>query len=321
MTLDRRGFLKLFGTSIGFITAKGFPLARSQREERPKVSNTSPKILVAHRGASAYAPEHTLESYRLALKQGADFVEQDLQITRDGVLVCLHDLTLERTTNVKEIFSTRFREELVDGTPARRWYVSDFTLREIKQLDAGFWFDLKFKGARVPTFQEAIDLVRGKAGLYPETKAPEVYSQRGFDMERLVLDVLRKNRLDRRSAARHTPVIIQSFSPESLRKLSGPLKTELALVLLVGDESRGRWLTAAGLAEAKQFASGIAPAKALVDKSLVMQAHALGLSVTPYTFRSSNTGRFKTVSEEMSYYLYDLGVDALFTDNPDLFPR
>ena len=67
--------------------------------------------------------------------------------------------------------------------------------------------------------------------------------------------------------------------------------------------------------------SGIGPAKALVDKSLVMQAHALGLSVTPYTFRSSNTGRFKTVREEMSYYLYSLGVDALFTDNPDLFPR
>ena len=286
-----------------------------------KVSATAPKILVAHRGASAYAPEHTLDSYQLALKQGADFVEQDLQITRDGVLVCLHDLTLERTTNVKEIFPTRSREELVAGIPARRWYVSDFTLRQIKRLDAGSWFDVRFKGAQVPTFQEAIDLVRGKAGLYPETKAPEVYSQRGFDMERLVLDVLRKNRLDKLSAARHTPVIIQSFSPESLRRLSGTLRTKLPLVLLVGDEARARWLTAAGLAELKQFASGIGPAKALVDKSLVMQAHALGLSVTPYTFRSLNTGRFKNVREEMSYYLYNLGVDALFTDNPDLFPR
>lgn len=320
MKLARRGFLKLFGSSIGIIAAKSLAPALDQRGAKSKIA-TSPKILVAHRGASAYAPEHTLESYQLALKQGADFVEQDLQITRDGVLVCLHDLTLERTTNVKEIFSTGFREELVEGTPARRWYVSDFTLREIKQLDAGSWFDVRFKGARVPTFQEAIDLVRGKAGLYPETKAPEVYGQRGFNMERLVLDVLRTNRLDKRSAARHTPVIIQSFSPESLRKLSGTLKTELALVLLVGDESRARWLTAAGLAESKQFASGIAPAKALVDKSLVMQAHALGLSVTPYTFRSSNTGRFKNVREEMSYYLYSLGVDALFTDNPDLFPR
>ena len=321
MTLARRGFLKLFATSIGIVAAKPFSFVLAQREEKSKVSTPAPKILVAHRGASAYAPEHTLDSYQLALKQGADFVEQDLQITRDGVLVCLHDLTLERTTNVKEIFPTRSREELVAGIPARRWYVSDFTLRQIKRLDAGSWFDVRFKGAQVPTFQEAIDLVRGKAGLYPETKAPEVYSQRGFDMERLVLDVLRKNRLDKRSAARYTPVIIQSFSPESLRRLSGPLKTKLPLVLLVGDEARARWLTAAGLAESKQFASGIGPAKALVDKSLVMQAHALGLSVTPYTFRSLNTGRFKNVREEMSYYLYDLGVDALFTDNPDLFPR
>jgi len=321
MTLARRGFLKLFGTSIGIVAAKPFSFVLAQREEKSKVSTTAPKILVAHRGASAYAPEHTLDSYQLALKQGADFVEQDLQITRDGVLVCLHDLTLERTTNVKEIFPTRSREEVVAGIPARRWYVSDFTLRQIKRLDAGSWFDVRFKGAQVPTFQEAIDLVRGKAGLYPETKAPEVYSQRGFDMERLVLDVLRKNRLDKRSAARYTPVIIQSFSPESLRRLSGTLKTKLPLVLLVGDEARARWLTAAGLAELKQFASGIGPAKALVDKSLVMQAHALGLSVTPYTFRSLNTGRFKNVREEMSYYLYNLGVDALFTDNPDLFPR
>lgn len=321
MTLARRGFLKLFGTSIGIVAAKPFSFVLAQREEKSKVSTTAPKILVAHRGASAYAPEHTLDSYQLALKQGADFVEQDLQITRDGVLVCLHDLTLERTTNVKEIFPTRSREEVVAGIPARRWYVSDFTLRQIKRLDAGSWFDVRFKGAQVPTFQEAIDLVRGKAGLYPETKAPEVYSQRGFDMERLVLDVLRKNRLDKRSAARYTPVIIQSFSPESLRRLSGTLKTKLPLVLLVGDEARARWLTAAGLAELKQFASGIGPAKALVDKSLVMQAHALGLSVTPYTFRSLNTGRFKNVREEMSYYLYNLGVDTLFTDNPDLFPR
>ena len=321
MTLARRGFLKLFATSIGIVAAKPFSFVLAQREEKSKVSTTAPKILVAHRGASAYAPEHTLDSYQLALKQGADFVEQDLQITRDGVLVCLHDLTLERTTNVKEIFPTRSREELVAGIPARRWYVSDFTLRQIKRLDAGSWFDVRFKGAQVPTFQEAIDLVRGKAGLYPETKAPEVYSQRGFDMERLVLDVLRKNRLDKLSAARHTPVIIQSFSPESLRRLSGTLRTKLPLVLLVGDEARARWLTAAGLAESKQFASGIGPAKALVVKSLVMQAHALGLSVTPYTFRSLNTGRFKNVREEMSYYLYNLGVDALFTDNPDLFPR
>jgi len=322
MAIARRRFLKLLGTSAGTVVLETAALAHTQRAPKHKTSIATKKFLVAHRGASAYAPEHTLESYQLALKQGADFVEQDLQITRDGVLICLHDLTLERTTNVKEIFPKRFREELIAGAPTPRWYVSDFTLREIKQLDAGVWFDMKFKGARVPTWQEAIDLVRGKAGLYPETKAPEVYGQRGFDMERLVLNALKKNRLDKPSrAAHHTPVIIQSFSPDSLKKLSSTLKTKLPLVLLVGEEARARWLTEGRLAEAKQFAVGIAPAKSLFDKNLVMQAHDLGLSVTPYTFRSNNTGQFKTVREEMNYYLYNLGVDALFTDNPDLFPR
>ena len=323
--------MQLFGSSIGLVAAERVFASRSQRTTS-NASQSSRKILVAHRGASAYAPEHTIESYRLALKQGADFVEQDLQITRDNQLVCLHDLTLERTTNVKEIFPTRFQEEVaprspseqgsdVTGTPVRRWYVSDFTLREIKQLDAGSWFDPRFKGARVPTFQEAIDVVRGKAGLYPETKAPEVYGRLGFDMERSLTDVLKKNRLGTRSAERHTPVIIQSFSPESLRKLSGMLDPKAALVLLINGEMRARWLTSAGLAEAKKFANGIGPAKALLDRGVIAQAHALGLTVTPYTFRSANTGRFKTVGEEMSYYLYQLGVDALFTDNPDLFPR
>lgn len=313
MTIERRTFLMLVGAGIGVIGA-----------DKSSYGNSTPasrKILVAHRGASAYTPEHTLESYQLALKQGADYVEQDLQITRDGILVCLHDLTLERTTNVKEIFPARFREEPVNGQPTPRWYVSDFTLKEIKQLDAGSWFDAKFKGARVPTFQEAIDLVRGKAGLYPETKAPEVYGARGFDMERLLVDELKKNRLITGSAARKTPVIIQSFSPDSLKKLFKALKTLLPLVLLVSDEAPSSWLTQAGLLEARKFASGIGPAKALVDKTLVLQSHALGLNVTPYTFRSRNTGRFTTTREEMSYYLYELGVDALFTDNPDMFPR
>ena len=332
MTLRRRIFLQLFGSSIGLVATERLVASRGQRSSRSNGPAVPKKILVAHRGASAYAPEHTIDAYRLALKQGADFVEQDLQVTRDKQLVCLHDLTLERTTNVKDIFPTRFQEEVaprspseqgsdVTGSPVRRWYVTDFTLREIKQLDAGSWFNSKFKGARVPTFQEAIDVVRGKAGLYPETKAPEVYGRLGFDMERLLVDTLKKNHLGTRSAERHTPVIIQSFSPESLRKLSGMLNSKLRLVLLINGEMRKRWLTAAGLAEAKQFADGIGPAKALLDRGLIAQAHALGLTVTPYTFRSANTGRFKTVSEEMSYFLYQLGVDALFTDNPDQFPR
>ncbi len=278
------------------------------------------KTLIAHRGASAYAPEHTAAAYRLAMEQGADFVEQDLQITKDGVLVCLHDLTLERTTNVAEVFPDRARS----GPRGKSWTVSDFTLAEIKRLDAGSWFKAEFKGQRVQTLQEAIDLVRGRAGLYPETKDPEVYGRLGFDMEALLLAQLAKNGLERPGADSKTPVVIQSFSPDSLRKMK-KMGTGLPLVLLISDldAGRDRWLSDTGLREAKQFAAGIGPAKVLLtkDPTLATRAHNAGLSLTPYTFRVADVPAGKTVKDEMADFLYRIGVDALFTDNPDQFPR
>ena len=284
-------------------------------------AQTQRKILIAHRGASAYAPEHTLAAYRLALEQKADFVEQDLQISKDGVLVCLHDLTLERTTDVENLFPDRVTQ--TSGGP-KTWNVSDFTLAELKRLDAGSWFDPKFKGERIPTFQEAIDLVRGKAGLYPETKGPEVYGSRGFDMESLLLAQLAKNNLERAGSDANTPVIIQSFSAESLRKMR-KAGSSLPLTFLVSDldKTRGRWLTDDGLKQVREFATGLGPAKALLlaDQTLAGRAHAAGLTVTPYTFRSAAAPVGKTVREEMSDFLYRIGVDALFTDNPDQFPR
>ncbi len=292
------------------------------------LAQSSRKILVAHRGASAYAPEHTVEAYRLAIEQGADFVEQDLQITKDGVLVCLHDLTLERTTDVEEIFPERSRSDVSEdqqpnSRPANHWYVSDFTLSEIKRLDAGSWFNAKFKGVKVPTFQEAIDLIRGKAGLYPETKAPEVYGKRGFDMEKLVIEILKKNRLDSPGANPKTPLIIQSFSAESLRKMRSDLNSKLPLTFLIGFDPQNRWLSVDGLKKVKEFADGIGPSKGLIDRNpeIVKWAREAGLTVTPYTFRSASTGRFKDVREEMRHFLVEYGVDAVFTDNPDMFPR
>ena len=287
------------------------------------------KLLIAHRGASGYAPEHTIQAYRLAIEQGADFVEQDLQVTKDGVLVCLHDLTLERTTNVEDVFPTRNRIDVSEdqspssSNPTKHWYVSDFSLSEIKQLDAGSWFNEKFKGAKVPTFQEAIDLVRGKAGLYPETKAPEVYGKRGFDMEKLLIDLLKRNHLDTAGADPKTQVIIQSFSAESLRKLRNDLKTKLTLTFLIGADPQNKWLSVDGLKSVKGFADGIGPAKALIERNpeIVKSAHAAGLTVTPYTFRSAAIGKYKDVRDEMRHFLFDYGVDAVFTDNPDMFPR
>jgi len=278
------------------------------------------KANVAHRGASAYAPEHTMAAYRLAIEQGADYVEQDLQITRDGVLVCLHDLTLERTTDAEDVFPDRHRVEHGRKT----WPVSDFTLAEIRRLDAGSWFDRRFAGERVPTWQEAIDLVRGRAGLFPETKAPDVYGSRGFDMEALVLQALRTNRLDTPDADPRTPVVIQSFSPGSLQKMRA-MGTKLPLILLIDDDDpeRDRKLSDEGLKLAKSYADGIGPEKSLLveDPTLAGRARRLGLSITPYTFRAAGLPAGLTVREEMGKFLYEVGVDAVFTDNPDQFPR
>jgi glycerophosphoryl diester phosphodiesterase len=278
------------------------------------------KTLIAHRGASAYAPEHTGAAYRLALEQGADYVEQDLQITKDGQLVCLHDLTLDRTTDVEQVFPGRQRTR--DGRAQPAWHVSDFTLAEIKQLDAGSWFSAQFAGERILTFQEAIDLIKGKAGLYPETKAPDVYGGLGFDMEQLVMEVLQKNGLDRPGADPKTPVILQSFSADSLKKMVS-MGVTLPLVFLQGDRDRDVWLTKARMPEIKTFAAGIGPSKGIISSQpeIVEWAHAAGLTVTPYTFRSAGQPEGRSVREEMERFLYTFGVDAVFTDNPDQFPR
>ncbi|MGH9331201.1 MAG: glycerophosphodiester phosphodiesterase family protein, partial [Vicinamibacterales bacterium] len=281
--------------------------------------SSSRKQLIAHRGASAYSPEHTLAAYGLALQQGADFVEQDLAVSKDGVLVCIHDVSLERTTNVEEVFPDRFVEDKSGGAPVGRWPVHNFTVAEIKRLDAGSWFDQKFAGARVPTFQEAIDLVRGRAGLYPELKDPEFYRGRGVSPEKLLANVLTKNALVEDPA---TAVIIQSFDDTTLKHLARDLR-RVPRVFLVEARAIDRLDSAQKVREIAAWATGLGPNKSIVEQrpELVTWAHDAGLTVTPWTFRSSNTGAFPSVREEMAKFLYDYGVDAVFTDNPDQFPR
>jgi glycerophosphoryl diester phosphodiesterase len=275
------------------------------------------KISIAHRGASAYAPEHTKAAYELAIAQGADYVEQDLAVTRDGILICLHDDSLERTTDV--VFPDRFTIDPVSG--AKTWLAADFTLAEIAQLDAGRWFGSKFAGERVPTWREAVAIVKGRAGMYPELKSPSLYSARGVDMVALVTRELREAGFGGESPGR-PPLVLQSFDPEALRALARTLPA-IPRVLLLDARSASRWLRAEEMREIGTFANGIAPAKAILDArpDVVGQAHALGLTVTPYTFRSSQPGRHADVRAEMRYFLFELGVDALFTDNPDRFPR
>jgi len=280
------------------------------------------KTNVAHRGASAYAPEHTLAAYQLAIEMGADYVEQDLAVTRDGVLICLHDASLERTTNVEELFPTRVSTQTIEGKTRKAWLANDFTLAEIKTLDAGSWFDKKFAGEKIPTFDEAVALIRGKAGIFPELKTPEIYAGRDVNFEEMVAVALDKNDLRGAKADGKTPVILQTFGQPTARKLA-QIKIGVPVVLLLNDDEGFK--TAAQLKAWKGIVQGFGPTKNIVrnNPEFVKWAHAEGMTVTPYTFRASDTIRagFTSVADEMSFYLYKLNVDAVFTDNPDKFPK
>jgi glycerophosphoryl diester phosphodiesterase len=284
-------------------------------------------FVIAHRGASAYAPEHTRAAYQLALEQGADYVEQDLTLTKDGVLICLHDDTLERTTDVETRFPDRAVTETGrDGQPVQRWYANDFTLAEIRTLDAGSWFDAGFANARIATFEEAIELVRGRAGIFPELKSPARLNARGVDVEQAVADVLKKHGLVGATVNGLPAVYLQSFEEKSVRRLA-ELLPGVPRTLLVGDAAgAARWLTPDGLREAKTFATAIGPARQLVERtpSLVADAHTAGLAVVAWTFRQPRgTGRAErdAAIAAMRRFAVELRVDGLFTDNPDLFPR
>ncbi len=276
------------------------------------------KQAIAHRGASGYAPEHTPAAYALAMKQQADFVEPDLAVSKDNVLFCMHDDTLERTTNVADVFPDRASADAHGRQPGKHWLGNDFTMAEIQRLDAGKWFKPEFAGQRIQTFQEAIDLVRGKAGLYPELKSPELYKARGVDQVKLFVDLIRRNGLEQAESLKTTPLIIQSFDEEAIRRVSVDLPTVPRVFLTSKDED----VTDVRLHALAKFATGIAPEKVVIARhpEMVARAHAAGLTVTAWTFKADDT-TYPSVRAEMSHFLYDLGIDALFTNNPDQFPR
>ena len=278
------------------------------------------KVLIAHRGASGLAPEHTVAAYKLAMEHKADFVEPDLGVTKDNVLVCLRDDTLERTTNVAEVFPNRV-SKLEMRQPGPHWLALDFTVAEIKRLDAGKWFKPEYAGQRVPTFQEMIELVRSRpgTGIYPELKSPELYTSRNIDQVKLFVEQVKKNGLEKPESLKVMPLIIQSFDEEAIRRVSKDLPTIPRVFLTSRDED----VTEARLKELKTFATGIAPEKRLVaaHPEMVKLAHDLGLTVTCWTFRADEKTSFASVKDEMSNFLYTLGIDALFTNNPDQFPR
>ena len=278
------------------------------------------KQLIGHRGASGYAPEHTAPAYKLAMQQKVDFVEPDLGVSKDNVLVCLHDDTLERTTNIAEVFPARTSPDAPSRQPGPHWLANDFTVAELKKLDAGKWFKPEFAGTRIPTFQEMIDLVRGSgAGIYPELKSPPLYRSRGIDQTKLFVDIVKKNGLDKPESLKQMPVIIQSFDEETVRRVAKELPTIPRVFLTSRDED----VTQARIRELATFASGIAPEKYVIARhpEMVKAAHDAGLTVTSWTFRADEKTQYPSVRDEMAHFLYTLGIDALFTNHPDQFPR
>jgi glycerophosphoryl diester phosphodiesterase len=291
--------------------------------------------VIGHRGASGERPEHTLESYRLAIEEGADFIEPDLVMTRDGVLIARHEPEIGGTTNVADYpqFASRRRTQAIDGETMDGWFSEDFTLAEIKTLrarerlpeirPANVAFDGKFE---VPTFEEILQLVANenrqrhrKVGVYPETKHPEHFRQLGLAQEAPLLELLGRHGYSGPTAL----VYIQSFDPSNLRMLRG--MTKLPLVQLLEREL-------GNLADIVGYADAIGINKPLAAAEAVRAAHALGLKVHVWTFRAENkflpadlrVGASMTahgkLQEEIDRYLAR-GIDGFFTDHPAIGVR
>jgi glycerophosphoryl diester phosphodiesterase len=284
-------------------------------------------VVIAHRGASGYLPEHTLPCKALAHGMGADFLEQDVVATRDGRLIVFHDLYLDRLTDVAQRFPGRAR---ADG----RSYCIDFSLAELRTLRVTERRRKDGAGARYPdrfpagsghftihTLEEELEFIRGlnrstgrEAGVYAEIKNPDWHREHDIPLgDRLVAtlgDFGYRERDDR--------FFIQCFSPGELRRVRAAHGANLPLVQLLEE---GADVGREALSAIAEYANGIGPPISLAwpDRGLVGMAHALGLLVHPYTFRADAlpTG-FTTFAGLVSTFIDDLGVDGLFTDFPDL---
>jgi glycerophosphoryl diester phosphodiesterase len=314
-----------------------------------------PPIVIAHRGASGERPEHTLASYKLAIEQGADFIEPDLVLTKDGVLVARHENEISETTDVADHpeFAGRKTTKTIDGKAVTGWFTEDFTLAELKTLRAkeriprlrGTAHDGQYE---IPTFAEILDLLveanKGRdhpVGVYPETKHPSYFASIGLPHEAPLLAILEKYGYRGRTA----PVFIQSFEVGNLKAIRA--KSDLPLIQLMDGEggpaddpkaTYAMMATPAGLKAVAAYADGIGPNKEMIiprgaigtlgdPTALVHDAHAAGLKVHPWTFRRENyflpladkgglnPAGHGDLAAEIKTYLRT-GIDGLFSDNP-----
>ena len=262
-------------------------------------------VIIAHRGASGYAPEHTLEAYSLAHAMGADFIEPDLVMCRDGHLICSHDRTVRTESNAAFLYP-----DLVNAKG--EVYIRDLFLADLRMVN---FADEAGEGSyRYATFVEFLDLMKllelrtgERTGIIPELKAPEWHRSSGLPMEAEFVTQLARAGY----GALSDPVIVQCFERESLRRLRVELDSPFAQVLCLGKESTGD-----DLAWAAKFCDGIAPPRAAIEdvetgvvSELIESAQALGLAVFPYTFEDEEAA--------MRRYLHEYGVEGVFTNFPD----
>lgn len=323
--MDRRSFTALLGVSAAAATTLPLSTAEAStsrgkpgRPGRPHRPETP--YVVGHRGASGYRPEHTLASYELAARMGADFIEPDLVITKDGHLVCRHEPEIGGTTDVAQHpeFASRKTTKSLDGKDTTGWFAEDFTLAELRTLRAveripderqnntiydGLW--------PVPTFEEALKLrerlskeLGREIGIYPETKHPTYFREMRKPLEEKLVPLLRRYGLNRRNA----PVRVQSFELKNLLMMRDKMRVKSPLVFLTSakggpfgdDRTYAELLEPSGMATYADKIDGLGPDWALVipkkadgtlgsPTDLVKNAHALGLEVCPYTVRAENT--------------------------------
>jgi glycerophosphoryl diester phosphodiesterase len=290
------------------------------------------KIVIAHRGASGYLPEHTLAAYAMAYALGADYLEPDLVMSADAQLICRHDIYLETTTDVAQRFPDRAR---ADG----RWYAADFTLAEINELDGRERthadgrrvfpnrFNADAQGFKVPTFASLVEMVQSlnretgrDVGLYPETKQPASHDAEALPLERALLDTLAAYGYTSRDARIH----IQSFSADSLREMRQSMGSDLTMIQLIEGDGAvyDAMVTPQGLDAIATYADGIGPDKRRIADThgaLVHQARARGLVVHPWTFRADELPQgVARLEDELQRYYFEYGVDGLFTDFTDI---
>ena len=289
------------------------------------------KIVIAHRGASGYLPEHTMEAKSMAYAMNVDFIEQDLVLSKDNIPIVIHDIYLDDVTNVAIKFPNKKRKD-------SRFYVIDFTFEELQTLQVSERFKPKTgeqiykkrfpigKGNfKLHSLQQEIELIQGlnkstekNIGIYPEIKNPHFHLSEGKDIAKIALKILS----DYGYNTKKDNCILQCFDAKELERIRKELKSELFLVQLIEFEEEVKKLK-----HFATYADGIGPwYKQILSKkadgkftftSLVTDAHKLGLKVHPYTFRADALDEFNTFEEMMQILLIDTNVDGAFTDFPD----